>query len=163
MAYVTLEDFYGDTELLVFPKTFTKYRHLLNVGGIVIVCGRVSQREDEDTKIMASDIYNIDDVSDGLPDGRQRQERAAPPPVSKAPEGKSMLYLRVEGTQSAEERKAMLAILEFFGGQTPVCLCENGKRFMADAKYWVEPSDFLVEKLTELLGEGNVVLKGERQ
>ena len=56
MAFVTLSDMYGETELIVFPKTYEQYRAYLADDMILVVTGRLSIREDEAPKIIPESI-----------------------------------------------------------------------------------------------------------
>ncbi len=59
MAFVTLEDLYGSTEILIFPKTYEKYRHLLEPDMLISVYGHLSVREDDPTKLLADAILPL--------------------------------------------------------------------------------------------------------
>lgn len=56
MAFVTIEDLYGATEFIVFDSCYKQCSELLVNENIVIVEGRLSIREDEETKIVARTI-----------------------------------------------------------------------------------------------------------
>ena len=43
MGFVTIEDIQGNIELVLFPKTWEKFREILTVGQIIIVEGKVDQ------------------------------------------------------------------------------------------------------------------------
>ncbi len=62
MAFLKLEDIYGNLEIIAFPRTYEKYRTLIAKGAAVIIKGRaqVSERE---RKLIASDIYSIDQIA----------------------------------------------------------------------------------------------------
>jgi len=53
MAFLTLEDKYGEIECIVFPKTFEEFAPILVQDGIVGVCGEITLREDEPPKLIA--------------------------------------------------------------------------------------------------------------
>jgi len=59
MAFITLEDLYGSTEILIFPKTYEKYRHLLEPDTLVSIYGHLSVREDDPTKLLADAILPL--------------------------------------------------------------------------------------------------------
>ncbi|NNF54283.1 MAG: DNA polymerase III subunit alpha [Acidimicrobiales bacterium] len=59
MALLMLEDLSSAIEVMVFPKSFADYGHLLEDDRIVILRGRVSRRDDE-PKLMASQVEVID-------------------------------------------------------------------------------------------------------
>ncbi len=56
MAFVTVEDLYGPTEIIVFENCYQNCSNILMNDNIVLVEGRLSVREDEETKIVASQI-----------------------------------------------------------------------------------------------------------
>ena len=56
MAFVNLEDYYGTAEIVVFDTVYSKASHFIVDDNIVLVEGRLSVREDEPVKIVASNI-----------------------------------------------------------------------------------------------------------
>ena len=46
MAFVNLEDLYGNIEIIVFPKVMEKVSSLIEEDALIIVKGRISIRED---------------------------------------------------------------------------------------------------------------------
>ncbi len=59
MAFVTIEDLYGQAEIIVFENAYLSSQTSLVEDNIVIVEGRLSIREDEATKIVAKEIRNF--------------------------------------------------------------------------------------------------------
>jgi len=55
MAFVTLEDLYGEMQVIVFPKTYVQYKPVIYEDNIVKVEGRINVREDE-VNIVATKI-----------------------------------------------------------------------------------------------------------
>lgn len=64
MAFVTLEDFYGSTELIVFDGVYQKMSHVIVEDNIILVDGRLSIREDEPVKIVASSIREFSEFEE---------------------------------------------------------------------------------------------------
>lgn len=62
MAFLTLEDFSGTCEAIVFSKIFENYRDLLKVDAMLLVTGRTSSREEEDTKVLCDEVVPLNDV-----------------------------------------------------------------------------------------------------
>lgn len=56
MAFVTVEDLYGGAEIIVFESCYQNCSNILMVDNIVLVEGRLSIREDDETKIVAKEI-----------------------------------------------------------------------------------------------------------
>jgi DNA polymerase-3 subunit alpha len=63
-AIVTLEDFYGSAEMFVWPESYAKSADVLEDDAIVVVRGKLSMREGEDPKIMASKVTPIEIAAD---------------------------------------------------------------------------------------------------
>ena len=61
MAFVTVEDLYGSTEIIVFDSAYSKYSNILLEDNVVLVQGRISIREDEPIKIVASKISEFNE------------------------------------------------------------------------------------------------------
>ena len=61
MAFVTVEDFDGSYEVIVFSSCFDGSRERLEKDGLVVVQGRVSARDGSENKIIADRIYTIDE------------------------------------------------------------------------------------------------------
>ena len=68
MAFVTLEDFYGSAEIIIFDSIYSKSSNFLVNDNIVLVEGRISIREEEPVKIVASGIKEFsEDVGEDIP------------------------------------------------------------------------------------------------
>ena len=59
MAFITVEDLYGQAEIIVFENTYNKSSSSLIEENIVLVTGRLSLREDEEPKIVAIGIEEL--------------------------------------------------------------------------------------------------------
>ena len=62
MAFVTVEDLYGSVEVIVFENCYINCSNELIDENIVLVEGRLSVREDEDTKIVAREIKKLENT-----------------------------------------------------------------------------------------------------
>ena len=65
MAFVNLEDYYGTAEIVVFDTVYSKASHFIVDDNIVLVEGRLSVREDEPVKIVATSVkeFSEDDIN----------------------------------------------------------------------------------------------------
>ncbi len=66
MGTFVLEDLAAALEVMIFPKTMAQYGHLLADDAIVVVKGRVDQRDDQ-LKVIAMEISRPELVLDGGP------------------------------------------------------------------------------------------------
>lgn len=63
MAFITLEDFSGSVECVVFSDLYEKARRDICVDSILVVKGRTSSKEEE-TKLIAQEVEEFKDASD---------------------------------------------------------------------------------------------------
>ncbi|MBQ8827649.1 MAG: DNA polymerase III subunit alpha, partial [Clostridia bacterium] len=59
MAFVGIDDMYGEAEMLVFPKTYEQFKMFLKSDSVIVVKGRLSIREDDTPKIIPEQIDSI--------------------------------------------------------------------------------------------------------
>ncbi len=62
MVFMTIEDLYGSAEIIVFEPTYLKSQDVLVEENIVIIDGRLSIRDDDETKIVAREVKNFSGV-----------------------------------------------------------------------------------------------------
>lgn len=62
MAFVLIEDMFGTVEVILFPRDFEKFRHLLETDRKVFVRGKVTVEEDKDAKLICQDIILFDSI-----------------------------------------------------------------------------------------------------
>ena len=100
MAFMNLEDFYGNVEIIVFDSVYSKASHFLVEDNIVLVEGRLSIREDEPVKIVAS---NIKEFSEEIKEENTPLNRVR--------------VLRINITNLDEKQKSKLrGAIKFFSG-----------------------------------------------
>ncbi|HPA34068.1 MAG TPA: DNA polymerase III subunit alpha [Anaerolineaceae bacterium] len=66
MGFATIEDIQGNVELVLFPKTWEKYHHLLTVHAVIAVEGKVDS-EGSEPKVLVDSIRLVD-LEDAPPD-----------------------------------------------------------------------------------------------
>ncbi|WP_425755223.1 DNA polymerase III subunit alpha [Ihubacter sp. rT4E-8] len=62
MAFVDLEDLYGDVEVVVFPNVYERYGSAVTEDKVVAVKGKLNFKEDEMPKLLADAVVDINDV-----------------------------------------------------------------------------------------------------
>ncbi len=146
MAFVQLEDLYGTIELIVFPKTFEEYGKFIKTDSIVLVEGKVSQREDEETKIICQKIRPLTEA---------------------VQENTGKLYVKINTSTQPDILEHIKKILSGYKGQQPVYVVDDSRRttgnkaqiMIADKAMWVNIQDSLIEELGKLLGQDCVAVK----
>lgn len=136
MAFVTVEDLYGPTEIIVFESCYQSCSDILMVDNIVLVEGRLSVREDEETKIVAREIKEF---------GVQK---------------KKILSFNVTNLDDSKKEKLRGAIKFFTGEMNNIGLqIVNGER--KDLAGGIYITDAILSEFKDLIGEENVRLLEE--
>lgn len=149
MAYVTVEDTSGAVEVLVFPKIYDGFAHILKDGEIFVFNGRVSVREDEDTKIICDSVEK--------PETALRSQK---PDKSVQKKKRHGLFLKFESESDAKIQKVEKYLL-IFDGNTPVYYYFNDtqKYVLQPASKFVYVNDPLIKELKNLLGPNCVAVQ----
>ncbi|MBQ4066909.1 MAG: DNA polymerase III subunit alpha, partial [Clostridia bacterium] len=154
MSFVTVEDGTGEIELIVFPKIFALYSHLLTVDSPVALVGKISIKDDEAPKLILNEgvFLSHDGKAPSYPPSMQ-------PKVKEKEKGEMKLYLRVPSLDS-EEFSRVSAFLSIFSGIVPVVVYDaKTKKPSALKGSGASVNSFTVKELQEMLGEENVVIK----
>ncbi len=178
MCFLTLEDVYGRYEAIVFPKVMQGHNTLLQEGQAVLVTGRISASDDQETKIIADHFAPLPknvEISDGgqstdravnfdfsvEPAGRgadQRQNGTRPPTKEPYVSADVGLVLAFDGERDSSEYHRLLATLAFFNGETRTAVYFPHENRL-DSLYpdcWLEINDFTLNLLIERYGAANL-------
>jgi len=128
MAFVKLDDMYGEAELLVFAKTYEKFKMFLKEEEIIVVKGRLSVKEGDSPKIIPEAVWNIDNYT---PDTRKE--------------------FKIKCSQDIKDR--VKAFIKYFEGRTQVDVYDS----VTDEKIYsgyIDGSQTVREELEKLISEG---------
>ena len=130
MAFLTVEDLYGPTEIILFESAYQNCANVLMEDNIVLVNGRLSVREDEETKIVANQITEF------------------------ATKKKSIFILDVTSLDEKTKVKLKGAIKFFTGDRNnmPLEIINNTVKSMAGGIY-ITPE--ILKEFQELIGTEN--------
>ncbi|MCL1987812.1 MAG: DNA polymerase III subunit alpha [Firmicutes bacterium] len=130
MAFLTIEDFYDNIEVVVFSQLYEKYSLRLSEDSVIIIEGTVSLQEEE-VKIIANNIFFYEE-----------------PP-------KSTFWIKIP---TAHNLPKVSKLLQNYPGSTLVKIYneENQQKLVYEKK--VNPSPNLIASLENLLGENTVKL-----
>ena len=131
MAFVTIEDLYGQAEVIVFENAYMKAGKSLVEENIVIVDGRLSVREDDSSTIIANDLKDF---------GEEKPK---------------MLIIDITNVNETQKSKLRGAI-KFFNGDRnnmPVSVKVNEELKTCGAIYC---TDKILEVFKQIVGEENI-------
>lgn len=138
MAFINLEDLYASVEVIVFPKTFEKYKSLIEEDEIIIIKGRVSIREEEQPKILCEDIKPLLKINS------------------------EKIYILIENEAMMKDAlKKLKQNLTIYRGNTPVYLCtkQPRKMYVVDKGLWLSEETDTMEMLRGIFGKDNIKIQ----
>ncbi|MDO5095293.1 MAG: DNA polymerase III subunit alpha [Peptostreptococcaceae bacterium] len=137
MVFLTLEDEYGDIEVIVFPAVLKKTMAKLDKEDVIFVKGRMQIKEDDKIKIIASEIINFNELEDA-----------------------KTLYIKVESIKNEAVPKAEKLIMENPGTSKVVFYdAQRKKSFQSERFQFVKIDEQVLTHFENLLGKENVVVK----
>ena len=152
MAFIEIEDLYGTIEVIVFPQVLREYNHILNEDNIVYIKGRLSVKEDEEAKLIARDIRDINDKTNFKLNNNQYNK------INKTIS--NGLYIRINNINNKELIDSIEEILVRYKGQDNVYICtEQPKKKFKWTKGMININSELVSRLETLLGKENIKVK----
>ena len=144
MCVLTLDDAHGSVEVVVFPDAFKQCGHLAENGQMVLVKGRF-ERDDDSTRILASDIVPIEVV-------RERLAKLVAIRISAPPHGRETFV-------------KLWDVLMQHKGDRPVAIeLQEPDRHLrvkidVNTQIRVRPSERLVAEVEKICGAGSVSLR----
>jgi len=144
MAFITIEDFTGKADCIVFADAFQKYAALLKVGSIVMMIGKNDGNE-EAIKVIVNEIIDIDDV-------RKKYAKAI------------VINLNLD----IVKEKEVFELVKLIERNQGKCQClfnltgsglDNNSIYLT-RKYTVDPSRQFTDAVKKLLGPETVHLRG---
>jgi DNA polymerase III subunit alpha len=142
MAFLTISDQSGDLEAVVFPNVLKRYSVLLQQGNILVLDGKVEERNGT-KQLIISAAKEVVKYSDTV-------------------ETNNVLYLKIKKNQEQREfLHGLKKLLNNHNGDTPVVLYyeETRKSIRLGKEDYVRPTPLLLEEVQSLLGSDNVILK----
>lgn len=146
MAFLEIEDLYGTMEVIVFPRTLQQYNTIVNEENIVYIKGRLSIQEEENAKIIAQEIKDINDKTPFV----ENQKKVYNKQVNNIEES---LFLKIEDINDKENLQKIENILKIYPGRDEVFLCTTVPKKKYKWNGNVTISNVLIENLKQILNE----------
>ena len=159
MAFLDLEDLYGNIEVIVFPQTLKKYNQILNEDSIIFIRGVLNIKEGEEPKIVARDIVDIDNVyqlNRGIYDSKKHINNTE----NHRKNSKNGLYLKVDSYNNLNMMENISNILKRYPGEENIFLyAEDTKKLYKYNGFSVTISDRLITELNNILPKENIKIR----
>jgi DNA polymerase-3 subunit alpha len=165
MAFVKLEDHYGELEIILFPGSYEQFAPTLQQDKIVLIKGKVNGR-DRDGKVSGEVKVNVEnakeitaeDASAYQPTGDKKQlgKPATVDPISER------VYIRLASTQDEDKLVSLKKTIDSHKGDTEVVLvlgAESSKQAIKLPGGINRASDKGLAELKELVGTDNFVIR----
>ncbi len=144
MAFVTIEDFTGKADCIIFADAYQKYLSLIQIGSIIMMIGKNDGNE-EAIKVIVNDIVSIDDV-------RKKYTKSV------------VINLNLDITKE----KDVFELVKLVENNQGKCQCilnlsgsglDNNSIYLT-RKYNVDPNKQFTDGVKKLFGQETVRLKG---
>nr|WP_312579179.1 DNA polymerase III subunit alpha [Sedimentibacter sp.] len=147
MAFITLEDLFGTVEVIVFPKTYDRYKDILFEDNIVLIEGNLSIVEEDTPKLMSNKIFELTKKEINDSNSTERSARK--------------LYLKVKDKEQYKKaKKDLFSCIQNCSGNDCVVVYNESEKANMVLKNWVNTDDEnLIKKLKLIFGEKNIAIK----
>lgn len=140
MAFITVEDFTGTTEIIAFSDAFSEFKEQIVPDAMLMFVGRVSVREGEDPKILLEEAFPLQYARDRF----TRNVTIALPPEK----------------MNSEFIQGMGKFIERNQGECPIFLqvmtADNQERYIRAKRFRLDPSALVLQQLKDMVGDDNV-------
>lgn len=144
MAFLTVEDRYGEIEVIVFAKQYSKYSEMLVDEAAVVISGNISRDEGESPRILLSDAKPL--LTDTLLASSLENEE-------------QRLFIKIPSLADSRVNNIKRISALNRGKCRVVLFDESTKKYSALKDAYIDPSERVMSKLSALFGGENVILK----
>lgn len=173
MAFVQLADATGETELILFPRTYIDSEALWEKDRIVTVTGKISGQDRDgkpttEVKILVDSARELthSEVKTYVAKGKKMKSPTKPKTRSKATPVTTevlsrRLFVRMDDSKNQEQLMSLKQVIDLHTGPTEVVLVlgEAEQRQAIKLPMKVDPSEDALQSLRGLFGEANVKLQ----
>ncbi len=150
MAFIKIEDRFGEIEVIVFARQYSKYSDEIFVENAVKIEGTISVEEGDDAKILLSNVSALYTDADFEAKATKKHEATATP---------QRLFIKVSSiTDPRIESIRRLALLNQ-GSVQVVIFDASTKKYSAMRECALMPTDEVISRLKTVFGEENVIIK----
>ncbi len=156
MAFITVEDRYGEIEVIVFGKQYSRFASEIRIDNAVYIVGNLSAEDEEEPKVLLSELMPI--IPNAEYKGKKGNEPDKPTTRSDKPNA-PRLFIKVQGLND-ERINIIHRMAQLNRGNAQVVLYDvTTSKYSAMKGINITPSDAVIARLKSKFGEGSVVLK----
>ena len=150
MAFLTVEDRYGEIEVIVFARQYKQYADTLAADAAVYIKGTLSTEEGEAPKLLLSEAESLVD---------NQEYSVSSPGTVKREVAERRVFIKVQSL--ADKRIDLIyRIATLNAGRSPVVLYdESTKKYSAIKGVALDPSDKVIARLSSIFSPQSVVVK----
>ncbi len=154
MAFVTLEDLYGTVEVILFPKVFLKFSHLISDNNVIAVSGKLTIEEEKDPKILVDNVFKPNQRNTDL-SALQSEDKEKAPSKPK----RTGLFLKFDNKDDSRIKKAKV-VTSIFEGSLPLYFyyADSKKYHLQPRSDFVDVNETMLKELKRILGDKNVAV-----
>lgn len=153
MAFLTVEDRTAEIEVIVFAKSYSKIKELLNVDSAVYLTGHISKEDGEAPRIILATVKEL------LPNGEYVKSDSKPDAKADSENKKARLFIKISGDNDPRIN-VIYRTAQFNRGDTEIVVYnEATKKYSVMTNIKTVSSEKVLAKLREVFGEQNVILK----
>ncbi len=151
MGFGVLEDMTGQIECLFFPQVYERVAGLADTDGPVLIRGKLSVREEEETKLLVDDLEPLKNRDPGSMPSAHTEAESDMAAAREAPE---RLYLRLKREQFPDCGE----VLQSMQGEIPVFLNIPDERItlLAPRAWWCRDAASARDRLLSRLQADNI-------
>lgn len=141
MAVLTCMDATGSLTAIAFPQTFVRYMNELRKSAVLILSGKLSQRDDRPELIISTVAV----------------PQAVAVAENKTNKIRRGLHVRL-GSETSPQFDRIKNIISMSKGDLPVYLyfSDTGKKVVAPRSLWVEPNERMLSEIKQIVGEDSL-------
>lgn len=162
MAFIALEDRYGQIEVVVLPNNFQKTAELWQRDAVVLIKGKISARDRtgnvSEPKIVLDEAREItvEQAQNYRADGSKKSL-----PAAVANSDMERVYIRLTSSEDENVLRSLKQAIDDHSGGTEVVLVLGGQKTKQAIKLpgGIDPTNGGLKQLKQLVGADNVILQ----
>lgn len=153
MAFIKIADLAGETEMIVFPKTYAQTTDIWMQDNVVIAKAKVDYSRNDELKLLVEEVKLVSE------DEAKNFDKSKEPPGTEI--FKQRLYIRLEDSGNQPQLLTLKEKLDGFSGDTEVVLVTGAKdtKQVIKLPQTISISEESLRELASIFGSTNVVVR----